>query len=255
MSEDRLLYSLQINHEWYGDTPPPFEITPSTETAAAMHHSGLLFRQVAGGCEIYGTDVVADSAPDYLFEFQVVSNDPMILVYTDIGDSTVYDSLVYANIDISASDSEINVTPAHWQTVARPRNTLAILQIAIPNNTRPFSTLVKFPSVSVYWTYVIDAPWLPDYLEIIGPDGGVQFKETEASDVRLIKNARSFRSLKPRKLKRNEDSGYSLRLADSLADSPLTPLPAPAEYAVPRSISQSGAFEIPIYITVLARGS
>ena len=246
-----LIFSLKINHEWYGNTIPPLTVRPSVATAVQMNRDGLLFRAVPGGCEIYTSN---DEFNDSVFELHVLNEDPFLIAHTFTGEQTARGIPKVAYSTITSDSDETLVNPADWKAAALPNEPLVTLSVILPSAQLPHMAILRIPALSVHWTYVVDGPWLPDNLEITGSDGSEQFTEIQAPPNSDNGSARKFRSRNPRLSKRTDQMECQLVSSDSTTGPLVSPLPSPTPNVLPRPIPGSDAFEILIYTTVLAKG-
>ena len=139
-------------------------------------------------------------------------------------------------------------------SAALPNEPLVTLSVILPSAQLPHMAILRIPAIFVHWTYVGDGPWLPDNLEITVSDGSEQFTEIQAPSNGDNGTARKFRFRNPRLSKRTGQMECQLVSSDSTTGPLVSPLPSPTPNILPRPIPGSDAFEILIYVTVLAKG-
>jgi len=268
MQQAALVFSLRINHEWYGDTTPALTVTPSNDTVRKINRHGLLFRAVAGGCEVYSTDDEFDGCE---LELNVVNHDPFLVAHTFTGEPQARGIPKVAHVTLTSADGERRIDPVDWKDADSPNEPLIIVSVILPSTQLPLVSTLRIPAISVHWTYVVNGPWLPDNLEITASDGSEQFTELPSSAIgsssktsasqlsgsssTSTASTRRFRSHQPRVSIRTDQSGYRLVTSDSTTGPLVSPLPSPTPNVLPRPIAGGDSYEIPIYVTVLAKGS
>lgn len=271
MDKLTLIFSLSISHEWYGDRTPALEISPAPTTDRELNRNGLLYRAIAGGCEVYSSSEdfsASELQAGSELEFCVFSRDPYLFAHTYTGESEARGIPKVAHVTLTPEAKEKTIDPDDWQPAELPNEPLVMVSVILPLAELPLIVTLRMPAISVHWSYVVDGPWLPDNLEITASDGTKPFTEISASanDVNdsasantasatASATARIFRSLEPKLSMRTDQTEYRLVSSDSTTGPLVSPLPSPTPNTLPRPVAGSDAFEIPIYVTVLAKGS
>ena len=289
MSQARLLFSLKLLHDWYGATPAPFKVALVGNSARLAQRKQLRMIVKSGIFQIYLTSEDLDELPNDLnLQCEIYSTDPWLYAHTDFGQEVEPDidssaetetetkaansdkkpplhrpvdnslqkgkaNLHVANVVLTPEEAIREINQTDWEKSGQPGAPLARLAIPQPWNEPPTAYVLRFPTISTYWTYIVDAPYYPDELSIIGDDPDEMFDELESTLSGNGRVLRRFRSVTARQSQRRDLSMYKL-ISGSTDGNPLvSPLPTPGPNAFARPVQDINALESHIYVTVLTK--
>jgi len=251
MDQVQLLCSLELYHDWYGEEAVPFSVQPVGNTLALVRQRSLVLRYSSNRVEVYTHE------PDLQIEaldIQIDSLDSMLYAYTNRGSDR--QGVCVADITLLPQLTERLVQPEDWLPAKAVNPCYAKIHVQLSPDLQPIHWRLRFPTIPVHWTYVVDGPHLPERLQIVSKDGTEHYIELESSSAspQQRRPARRFRSPSARSAKRHALSSLQLVAQDATGGPLLSPLPVPAPNALPRPIEGEDALESLIFVTALAKG-